>query len=234
MLYVFCGDRYTAREHSKEFVNICKKKRPMAEYIYLSTVFDKHSLEELLLSQGLFENKYIVFFDEVLSDTTYSKYLLDNLEEYQESDHAFVVFEPDLNIKQEKVFKSSGATIKRSKEEKAIEKDTRELFSFLDVFLRLNKTKTLSTFYKLLYKKTSASSILNILMWQLKTIALVENTKSASQTNLKPFVYTKSKTALAKIQKPFYTFTEAEKMIRNGRLKGLTDEEIVELIILNN
>ena len=63
MLYVFCGDRFGARELSKEFVIACQKKREGSEYIYLSPATAHHSLEELLLGQGLFDQKYIVFFD---------------------------------------------------------------------------------------------------------------------------------------------------------------------------
>ena len=33
---MFCGDRFGARELSKEFVAACQKKREGAEYIYLS------------------------------------------------------------------------------------------------------------------------------------------------------------------------------------------------------
>ena len=101
MLYVFCGDRFRARELSREFVAACQKKREKAEYIYLSPVVNYHSLEELLLGQGLFEQKYIVFCDEMLHHLS-GQHLADNLSLYSESPHMFVVFEPSLVSRDEK------------------------------------------------------------------------------------------------------------------------------------
>ena len=103
---------------SKEFVAACKKKRELAEYVYVSPSVAYHSLEELLLGQGLFEQKYIVFCDEVLDDVS-GKHLVDNLSLYNESPHMFVVFEPSLGVRSEKKLSGAGAVIKRCQEQKS-------------------------------------------------------------------------------------------------------------------
>lgn len=232
MLYIFCGDRYAAREQCRAFADGCKKKRVDAEYIYFSPDAMEQSLEVLLSRQGLFENKYIVFCNEVLSDSKCNKCILENTDAYIKSQHMFIMFEPGLSVKDEKYFDKKGGTVKRF-QEKPKQEDSKMLFSFLDVFLRQNKQKTLAEFHKILLKNESAEAVLNILLWQLRMLTLVSKTKSATEAGIKPFVYTKSKKALETIPSPFDLLVFAEHTLRNGRLRSLTNEEIVEYIIVS-
>ena len=231
MLYVFCGDRFAARELCREFVDVCRKKRERAEYIYLSPPAVPHSLEELMLSQGLFEQKYIVFCDEVIGDHS-AQHLLENLSLYHESPHMFVIFEPSLSVRDEKKFVGAGAVIKRC-EERVSPEDARPLFAFIDVFLRNDREKTFVAFHKLLRNGTPPSSVLNTLLWQLRMLVLVSRSANASDAGVKPFVFTKAKKALTVISDPFFMFVRAEEMIRGGRLDGLSDEDVVERLILS-
>lgn len=228
---MFCGDRFAARELSKEFVSVCKKKREQAEYIYISPAVLHHSLEELLLGQGLFEQKYIVFCDEMLGDSS-AQHLVDNLSSYHGSPHMFVIFEPSLGARDEKKFAGAGAVIKKCKE-KATTENMRSLFAFVDTFLKNEKEKTFVAFYVLLQGGGLASSVLNTLLWQLRMLVLVSRSESAADAGVKPFVFTKAKRALTGIPDPFSVFVRAEEIIRTGRLRGLSDEDITEYLILS-
>ena len=192
MLYVFCGDRFGVRELSREFVAACQKKRAGAEYIYLSPSVEHYSLEELLLGQGLFEQKYVVFCDEMLGDTS-GQHLADNLPLYVESPHMFVVFEPSLDTRSEKKLSGAGAVIKRCREQKADSEDVRPVFAFVDVFLRGDRQKSFAALHSLLRSGGPPSSVLNMLLWQLRMLVLVSQSGSASAAGVKPFVYTKAK-----------------------------------------
>ena len=232
MLYIFCGDRYSAREHARAFADACKKKRENAEYIYFSPAVTHQSLEELLFGQGLFEKKYIVFCDEILANPV-SEHLLRNIAAYHASPHMFVVFEPSLEAKQEREFTKHDAVVKRYKEQ-ASQEDTRALFGFTDVFMRGDRNKTFAALHRLLLRGESPSSLLNILLWQLRMLVLTSRSNSATEAGVKPFVYTKAKRALDTFGDPFTTFLNAEQVIRKGRLQGATDAEIIEYIVLTS
>ena len=232
MLYVFCGDRFGARELSREFVAACQKKRAGAEYIYLSPATEHYSLEELLQGQGLFEQKYIVFCDEMLDDLS-GRHLADNLPLYSESPHMFVVFEPSLDARGEKKLTGGGAVVKRCREQKSPSEDMRPVFAFVDVFLRRDAEKSFVALHSLLQNGGSSSSVLNMLLWQLRILVLVSQSENAGAAGLKPFVYTKAKKALGGIDDPFDLFVRAEEGVRNGRLRGLQDAEIAEYLVLS-
>ena len=232
MLYIFCGDRFGARELSKEFVVACQKKRERAEYIYLSPVVTNHSLEELLFGQGLFEQKYIVFCDEMLHDPS-GKHLTDNLPLYSESPHMFVVFEPSLTTKDEKKLVAGGAVIKRCEERRSVAEDVRPVFAFIDVFLRRDRQKTFVALHSLFGSGVLPSSVLNMMLWQLRVLVLVSQSDSAVAAGVKSFVYTKAKRALITVTDPFDFFVCAEEEVRQGRLRGLQDAEIVEYLVLS-
>ena len=230
MLYVFCGDRFAARERSRAFVAACQKKRSAAEYIYLSSSGLSQSLEELLVGQGLFEKKYIVFCDELLGDSS-GGHLLGHPSRYHESPHMFIVFEPSLSPSLEKQLSGVGAVVQRFAEKKD-EGDSRALFGFTDVFCRGVPEKTLASFFSLVRRGESPSSLLTILLWQIRMLALVSSSSSASEAGVKPFVFSKTKKALAVFSAPFSLFVFAEEAVRSGRLRGSADEEIAEYIIL--
>lgn len=232
MLYVFCGDRFGARELSKEFVLACRKKREGAEYIYLSPATTHHSLEELLSGQGLFEQKYIVFCDEMLHDHS-GQHLVDNTSLYSESLHMFVLFEPSLAAKDERKLVSNGAVIKRCGERKAAADDVRPIFAFVDVFLRGDREKSFIALHSLLSGEVLPSSVLNMVLWQLRMLVLVSQSGSAVDAGVKPFVYTKTKKSLAAVPDPFDLFVRAEEGFRQGRLRGLQDADIVEYLVLS-
>ena len=232
MLYVFCGDRFGAREMSKEFVAVCQNKRKDAEYIYLSSVATHYALEELLLGQGLFEQKYIVFCDEMLQDFS-GQHLVDNLSLYHDSPHMFVVFEPSLTSECEKKLVGAGAVIKRCVAKRVVGEDVRLIFSFVDIFLRGDREKTFVSLYSLFDSGVLPSSVLNMLLWQLRMLVLISESDTAANAGVKPFVYTKAKRALTVVRDPFALFVQSEEMVRQGRLRGLQDAEIVEYLVLS-
>ena len=231
MLYVFCGDRFVAREMGREFVAVCKRKRPLAEHVYLSPPVPSRSLEELLLGQGLFERKCIVFCDEMVGDRS-AQHLVDNLSLYHRSPHMFVIFEPSLSARDEKMFVSSGAVVKRCRE-RAVPEDVRPLFAFADVFLKGDRDKTFVSFHKLLRGGGQPSSVLNTLLWQLRVLSLVSFSDTAASAGVKPFVFNKAGKVLSSVSDPFLLFVRSEEIVRSGRLHGLGDEDIVEHLILS-
>ena len=184
------------------------------------------------MGQGLFEQKYIVFCDEMLHDSS-GQHLADNLSLYSDSPHMFVVFEPSLATKDEKKLTAAGAVIKRCGEKKVMTEDVRPVFAFIDVFLRRDRDASFVSLHSLLRGGVLASSVLQMLLWQLRMLVLVSQSDSAASAGVKPFVYTKAKKALTSVHDPFTLFVCAEEVVRQGRLRGLQDADIVEYLILS-
>lgn len=231
MLYIVSGDRFEARNYSKDFVDACRKKRPKAEYIYFSPQIKPLSLEELLTGQGLFEKKYIVFCDEILRDKC-STHFEENKKEYITSDNMFVFFEPELSEADLKKNKDLGAKVKFfSKQAKP--DATKEIFSFAELFFTGTSKNKFVSLNKLLEKKESATSILNIVLWQLRMLNITSGSTSAKESGINSFVYQKTKKMLEKIDNPFSIFIFVESVIREGRLQGENDEQILEYLVLS-
>ena len=121
--------------------------------------------------------------------------------------------------------------VRRFAEQKKQE-DSRALFAFTDVFLRHDTNKTFAALHRLLLQGESSTSLLNILLWQIRTMVLISQSESASDAGVKPFVYTKTNRALTQFSDPLTTLITAEALVRQGRLQGDSDEEIVERIVL--
>lgn len=235
MLYVFCGERIAARKKCNNFIAACKKKRENAEYIRFSPHLDTpQSLEEVLNSQGLFEKKYIVLCDEILENREISRHLSDNMREYAESTHMFVVFEPDIAREWERALRKAEATIEQFQERAGVTENAGVLFGFAEMAMKEGKEKTLVALHKLLGKGEDPVSLLNILVWQVRSMAIALTSENQKESGLKPFVYTKArKLAEAQSRSPVRLFLLVEQTIRNGRVTGANDGEILERIILN-
>ena len=233
MLYVFSGDRLLARKQCQELINACREKRKEAEYIRITSHTEQNlSLEELLYSQGLFEKKYIIFCDEVLENSEITKHLLDKPELYVTSENMFIVFESVLSESHKKLFEKVGVKLYHHKEKTNTQEDTKSLFNFVDTFMRLDKQKSLIALHRLLRSNVDPQSIINILLWQIRTLALVSTSQNQKETKLKPFVYNKVKKFLIKHQNPVNRLFFMERTIRNGRTSGTSEEEIAENIVL--
>lgn len=233
MLYVFFGDRLEARTQCREFVRVCKEKRQDAEYIRINVHLEQsHSLEELLYAQGLFERKYIVLCDEVLEHKDVATHLLANADTYHESEHMFVIFEPQLSVADKKKFEKVGATFYHYTEKAEPKENMKAIFSFADTFMTTSKQQQLKELHTLLRSGVAAASIIPILLWQVRVLNLVASSKDQKETELKPFVYNKAKRALTQNQSPLNNLFFLEKTLRDGRVTGMTDEEILENMIL--
>ena len=140
MLYIFCGDRLSSRDNAKNLVDVCRKKRPDAIYIKISTE-SEISPEEILYNQSLFDVKHIVFIDEISK----SKDIFDKIEgkvkEYCGSEDMFVMFEPDLDSKVVSKFEKKGAIVKVYKK-KDREDFNSNAFKLLDIIVKKDKKES--------------------------------------------------------------------------------------------
>ena len=72
-----------------------------------------------------------------------------------------------------KNFTAAGAVIKRCDEVRVVTEDARPIFAFVDVFLRQDQEKSFISLHSLLESGALPSSVLNMLLWQLRVLVLV-------------------------------------------------------------
>ena len=99
MIYLLHGaDTIKSRKKSRALLDVMFVKKPDASFIRVETGdFDENRLKEFIGGQGLFENKYIIFFDNLFSDKNVKEILLKSLKEISKSENIFIFLEEKLN-----------------------------------------------------------------------------------------------------------------------------------------
>ncbi len=231
MLYIFFGDRYKARESARTFVGACKKKLPGAEYIKIDPDNPQNSPEELLYGKGLFENRYIVFLDELLSHDL-ANHILSNPKAYQLAPHAFVLFEPNIDSKSLKKLEKVGAKVYEFKDNKK-EKLRVNTFVLADCLAERDRKGAFKNFHKLLGEGEDIELLLGVLTWQIRALILAKNSRSATDSGLKPFPYNKAKKCSEKFSDDelFDMLLNLDRSIRMSRM--LRSEEPIEKFLIS-
>ena len=193
------------------------KKKPDAAFFRLTAEsWNQASFEEYLAGQGLFNDKYIVFLDNILEETSIKDYILEKLPEISKSANIFIWLE-------RKVAKPVADKIKKSAEKAQEFLETSEsgrdfsvegglpapsearqagktfslgefnIFSLADAFGRRDKKNLWTLYQKAIMREIPAEEISGVLFWQLKSMILAEKSKNADEAGIKPFVYSKAK-----------------------------------------
>ncbi|MEQ1561380.1 MAG: hypothetical protein ABL899_01500 [Nitrospira sp.] len=190
MLYFLYGtDTHKARKKLHELLDLAKKKRPDAELFKMTGEnWSEAQFDELLVSQGLFENKYTVVLDNLFEKKDIKEYVLDRIDAVAESDQIFLVLESKVDAaslkKIEKVAKQSQEFVKAEKGKQDL-----NIFSITDGLVSKDKKKLWVSYIDLLNKGGVAEEIHGILFWQVKSMLLASKAKSQTETGLSPYVY---------------------------------------------
>ena len=172
MLYVIYGtDTHKARAKLHDLLDLAKKKRPEAELFKLTTEnWSEGQFDELLVAQGLFEQKYTTVLDNLFEKKDLKNYVMDRLEEMKESEQIFLMLESSIDV----------ASLKK------LEKFSEKVQEFEK---KEDKKKLWISYVDLLGKGAVAEEVHGILFWQVKNMILASRAGSAGETGLSPFVY---------------------------------------------
>lgn len=193
MLYVLYGtDRERIlKEADKLLENLSKKESFQVRKIDADN-YEEGEVRALAGATSLFGEKSAVILDGIVSKDEENIEILDLL---QESENIFILREGDLTKKLVKEFPKK-ADIQEF-EAKAVEKKPYfNPFSITDAIASRDKRNAWILYEKALMSGQVADEIFWRVTWQIKTLLLAKNTKSATEADLKPFVYTKAKSAL--------------------------------------
>lgn len=222
MLYVIYGtDTHRTRKKLHDLLEIASKKRPDAELFKLTTEnWDESRFDELLISQGLFEQKYTIVLDNLFEKKDVKNYVLERLDRIAESEQIFIMLEASIDAaslkKIEKIAKQVQEFTKVETKKPAF-----NIFSITNGLLQKDKKNLWIDYIELLDKGAVAEEIHGIFFWQIKSMILVTKSDSQKETGLSPFVYKNALTGSRKykteeLQKLSSQLVDMTHRVRNG------------------
>lgn len=207
MLYFLYGEnRDKARAKAHELLESLSKKRPDAEIFKIdSTNFDSAQIEELVGGQGLFSNKYLVFLDTLFDNEEAKEKILKFHKEIGASENVFIWLEVKVDKATLTKIEKSAERVQKfeSDEEKSRKfsvapgqyfklKDF-NIFSLTDALGKRDRKELWVLYREAVEREIPNEEVHGILFWQIKSMILAENSKTAKDAGLNPFVFNKAR-----------------------------------------
>lgn len=174
MLYFLYGqDSKKSRDKAHELFLFLQKKKPNASLFKLNREnFTPDILSEYVEGRGLFEEKYIVFLDEICSDKNIKEKLLGKIEDISKSANVFVLLEGKLDkTTASKIEKFSEKTQNFELTEK-IQKEPYNAFALADAFGNRDRKTAWMLYRKAIDRGEAPEALHGMLFWKAKTLAL--------------------------------------------------------------
>lgn len=200
MLYVFTGsDAIAVRGKAHEFLDARLDEGARAEHITAEDC-TADLLRDRAGAQSLFspEAREAVLIDSPGERPEAREAVLSLAAELAESPNTFVLIESALPAALSRDLKKYAAEYHGIKSAEAAE--SFNVFALADALARRDKKSLWVLLLRAYGAGLSAEEIIGTLSWQIKTMRLAARTKSASESGLKPFVYTKAKRGLEKFK----------------------------------
>lgn len=196
MLYLIHGnDWQKARAKAREILESLKKKKPDATLVNLEEGgMSEAKIEELSESQGLFERKFIVFSDRASSDNGNVEIIKSKLLMIAKSENVFVFLEDSLKADLLKVFEKHATKVQEFK--KVEKKERFNSFLLADALGQRNKERLWVLYNEAIREGLVAEELHGTLFWQIKAMRSAELAKTPAEAGLKPFSWTKARSAL--------------------------------------
>ncbi len=196
MLYLIHGtDIETARAKARALFEALRQKKPDASAGTLSAeqvTFER--LDELTQTQGLFENRQIIFMDRTLENKDMRDVVLERIDALAESPNIFIFSEGKLTKEVLKKFEKRAEKVQEYEAKEASKaKQDGGFFALADALGSRDKKSLWVLFRDAMDKGAAPEEIHGILFWQAKSLALAERTRDAAEAGLNPFVYGKAK-----------------------------------------
>jgi DNA polymerase III delta subunit len=106
-------------------------------------------------------------------------------------------------------------------------------FALTDAYVKGDRKQTWVLYRRFIEGGASAEEIHGILSWQVRALVLASKTKSATEAGLKPFVYTKAKSALSRMNmQPEIVSRELVSLYHQSRMGQGSLEDLLEVFLL--
>ena len=190
MLYLLHGeDSRKSRKKLHELLDLAQKKRPGAEIFKLTTEnWSEGQFDELLVSQGLFEQKYTVVLDNLFEKKEIKDYILERLEQTADSEQIFLLLDGKIDAPSLKKITANAKQVQEFVKAESI-KPTSSIFSITDGLLQKNRKRLWVSYVDFLSKGVGVEEIHGIFFWQVKNMILTSCAQNQADTGLSLFAY---------------------------------------------
>lgn len=191
-----------ARAKTRALTDALQKKKPDALFYRITPLnYVENPIAQLVAGQGLFESKYIVFYDNIFETKEFKEEIIEALPEIKSSENIFIFLEKALDKKTlskiekyaEKAQEFSGSG---RGEEAAKKKKEYNPFAVSDALLSKDKKKLWMLLMEAKKKGNAPEEMHGIIWWQMKVLKLASVSKDAKTADLSPFVFGKAKNAI--------------------------------------
>ncbi|MEN9912683.1 MAG: hypothetical protein RLY66_91 [Candidatus Parcubacteria bacterium] len=242
MLYVFHGtDIASAVTKATSLVDSLRTKRPDASYVRVeASQWSPSIIEEHIGGQGLFSNKYIIYLDRVTENAEAKESFAEFVSVMAESTNIFIVLEGKLNAELKKAFEKHAEKMVECEKKEAVKSfgaasGEFNIFALADAVGARDPFKAWSVYRQAVDEGNEPESIIGTLFWQVKSMKLAADAKSAGESGLSPFVFTKAKKAAGNYSgDELGRLTDKLISIYHDAHRGMCDAELaVERVMLD-
>ncbi|NCN52736.1 hypothetical protein GW943_02925 [Candidatus Parcubacteria bacterium] len=197
MLYSFFGtDVVGVREKAHAFMH-GREEQGVSSVRITPENWSTSGVEDAAGSLSLFGGEQLYIVDTPSGDKEMLEYIFENLDMLAESPNTFVLIEEGLLAAPKKKLQKYSA---EAVEVTAGKVERFNVFALTDALSRRDKKSLWILLQQAKQNGLSEEEIIGTLFWQLKTMRLVAHSRSAEEAELKPFVYSKTKSANAKFK----------------------------------
>lgn len=188
MLIVYTGSDWgRLNREASDLIRTLSIKQPDAEVINLDQV-NQDELLSLAYDQGLFFQKSLVRLPKILGDQTLEELFKNSIESLQQSPSIFVWAESGLNATWLKRLEKVGAKVSIIGQTASTRPDY-SVFKVSDALLSGDSKKLWQSLIDAQAQGIEAENVFGTLWWQLKSIIMARESKTATEAGLKPYTY---------------------------------------------
>jgi hypothetical protein len=234
MFYFLHGNFNKVLDKSEKIQESLLKKQPEASVFKIN--LDNYSdskIEELLESQALFVQKYIVTVSRLLENSEFQENFLDSLDRFKESNNIFLIQEEIVDEKLLKKIEKKAEKVEYFSLNSQSNKSNFNLFDLAGLIGDGNKKKAWIQYHKAL-NFYPVEEIYSIIWWQVKTILIAKKSKNLAESGLKNFPYQKASQYLKNFnnERLENLATNLIKIYHESRLYGESLDMALEKLIL--
>jgi DNA polymerase III delta subunit len=152
-------------------------------------------------ASGLFSSKIALHLDRPLEDAESKAFFIEHVKNFANAETIVIATTLALDAEtKKKIPKNAGVETFDVQEEK--NESAPSAFALTDAYVKGDRKQMWVLYRKFIESGMSPEEIHGVLSWQVRALVLASKSKGAIEAGLKPFVYTKAKSALMNLQRP--------------------------------
>lgn len=191
------------------------------------------NVPQYLGAPSLFSKKNALVLMSPLEDSEWKETILQNLKAFFESETVVVLIEVHIDAATSKKI-DKYAQVESFELKKVAEVPQANVFALADAFAKGDRKKAWVLYRQFIENGSAPEEIHGTLSWQARAMVLASKTKNADEAGLKPFAYTKAKSAAARFTPEAIENLSRElvTLYHQSRMGQGTLEDLLEMFLL--